>query len=345
MSNYPDKISNIDELNELLSEPTQEVIDFMSRLKGDIMFLGVTGKIGPSMARMVVRACKAAGVEKKITGVSAFWPEGSLEEIEDMGIEAIQGDLLDHAFLDSLPDVENVFYLVGMKFGAEDNLSMTWAVNTLLPAMVVERFKDSKIVAFSTGCVYELVPVKDGGSLETDMPRPVGEYAQSCLGRERMFEYGSKKNGTKVSLIRLNYAVEMRYGVLIDVAVKVKNEQPVDLSMGYFNVIWQGDANNMIIRSLEQCGSPAEILNITGDELISLRETAEKFGKLFNKKVTFTGMEAETALLNNAAKSYDLFGKPKANSDQMIAWIADWIGKDGETSGKPTKFQVRDGKY
>jgi len=345
MSNYPDKISNIDELNELLSEPTQEVIDFMSRLKGDIMFLGVTGKIGPSMARMVVRACKAAGVEKKITGVSAFWPEGSLEEIEDMGIEAIQGDLLDHAFLDSLPDVENVFYLVGMKFGAEDNLSMTWAVNTLLPAMVVERFKDSKIVAFSTGCVYELVPVKDGGSLETDMPRPVGEYAQSCLGRERMFEYGSKKNGTKISLIRLNYAVEMRYGVLVDVAVKVKNEQPVDLSMGYFNVIWQGDANNMIIRSLEQCGSPAEILNITGDELISLRETAEKFGKLFNKKVTFTGKEAETALLNNAAKSYDLFGKPKANSDQMIAWIADWIGKDGETSGKPTKFQVRDGKY
>ncbi len=345
MSDFKNKISDIDELNELLSEPTQEVIDFMSRLEGDIMFLGVTGKIGPSMARMVAKACKAAGVKKKIIGVSAYWPDGSLKEIEDMGIEAIQGDLLDHAFLDSLPDVENVFYLVGMKFGAEDNLSMTWAVNTLLPAMVVERFKDSKIVAFSTGCVYELVPVKDGGSLETDMPRPVGEYAQSCLGRERMFEYGSKKNGTKVSLIRLNYAVEMRYGVLIDVAVKVKNEQPVDLSMGYFNVIWQGDANNMIIRSLEQCGSPAEILNITGDELISLRETAEKFGKLFNKKVTFTGMEAETALLNNAAKSYDLFGKPKANSDQMIAWIADWIGKDGETSGKPTKFQVRDGKY
>jgi len=323
MNNYPDKISNIDELNELLSEPTQEVIDFMSRLEGDIMFLGVTGKIGPSMARMVVKACKAAGVEKKIIGVSAYWPDGSLKEIEDMGIEAIQGDLLDRAFLDSLPDVENVFYLVGMKFGAEDNLSMTWAVNTLLPALVVERFKDSKIVAFSTGCVYELVPVKDGGSLETDMPRPVGEYAQSCLGRERMFEYGSKKNGTKVSLIRLNYAVEMRYGVLVDVAVKVKNEQPVDLSMGYFNVIWQGDANSMIIRSLEQCDSPAEILNITGDELISLRETAEKFGKLFNKKITFTGTEAETALLNNAAKSYDLFGKPKTNSDQMIAWIAD----------------------
>ena len=345
MSNYPDKISNIDELNELLSEPTQEVIDFMSRLEGDIMFLGVTGKIGPSMARMVVKACKAAGVKKKIIGVSAYWPEGSLEEIEDMGIKAIQGDLLDHAFLDNLPDIENVFYLVGMKFGAEDNLSMTWAVNTLLPAMVVERFKDSKIVAFSTGCVYELVPVKDGGSLETDMPRPVGEYAQSCLGRERMFEYGSKKNGTKVSLIRLNYAVEMRYGVLVDVAVKVKNEQPVDLSMGYFNVIWQGDANSVIIRSLGQCDTPAEILNVTGDELISLREAAEKFGKIFNKKVTFTGAEAETALLNNAKKSYDLFGKPKVNSNQMIAWIADWLGNDREISGKPTKFQVRDGKY
>jgi len=331
MSDYKNKISNIEELNELLSEPTQEVIDFMDRLDGDIMFLGVTGKIGPSMARMVVKACKAADVKKKIIGVSAYWPNGSLEEIKGMGIEAIQGDLLDRAFLDSLPDVENVFYLVGMKFGAEDNLSMTWAVNTLLPALVVERFKNSKIVAFSTGCVYELVPVKKGGSLETDMPRPVGEYAQSCLGRERMFEYGSRKNGTKVSLIRLNYAVEMRYGVLVDVAVKVKNEQPIDLSMGYFNVIWQGDANSMIIRSLEQCNSPAEILNITGDELISLRESAEKFGKLFNKKVTFTGTETETALLNNASKSYDLFGKPKVKSDQMIVWIADWIGNDRET--------------
>ena len=345
MSDYKNKISDIDELNELLSEPSQEVIDFMSRLEGDIMFLGVTGKIGPSMARMVAKACKAAGVKKKIIGVSAYWPDGSLKEIEDMGIEAIQGDLLDRAFLDSLPDVENVFYLVGMKFGAEDNLSMTWAVNTLLPALVVERFKDSKIVAFSTGCVYELVPVNEGGSLETDMPRPVGEYAQSCLGRERMFEYGSKKNGTKISLIRLNYAVEMRYGVLVDVAVKVKNEQPVDLSMGYFNVIWQGDANSIIIRSLEQCDSPVEILNVTGDELISLREAAEKFGKIFNKKVTFTGTEAETALLNNSEKAYDLFGKPKTNSDQMIIWIADWIGNDREISGKPTKFQVRDGKY
>lgn len=339
------KIVDLNTLNEMLSRPTPEVVEMIPQLNGDFMVLGIGGKIGPSLARMIKRACEQAGIRKRITGVDRFDSPEQRKKINDEGFQTIQGDLLDYDFIRSLPQIENVLFLAGMKFGAADNLSLTWAVNSYVPAMVAEHFKASKIVAFSTGCVYELVSIKSGGSLESDAPAPVGEYAQSCLGRERMFEYGSIKHKTPVALIRLNYAIEMRYGVLVDIALKIKNNQPVDLTMGYFNVIWQGDANTMVLRAFELCDSPAKILNITGTETLSVRQVAEKFGKLFNKKVHFTGNEAETALLSNAGLSHKLLGKPKTSPEQMITWIADWIIEEKSLLNKPTHFQVRDGKY
>lgn len=345
MNEYPEKISNEEQLEELLSRPRDAATEMISRLDGDIMFLGAGGKIGPSLARMAKRACEKAGVNKKIIGVSRFSSKEQRKEIEKYGIDTISGDLLDEDFIKSLPDMRNVFFLAGMKFGSVDNLSLTWAINSWMPGLVAGHFRDSRIVAFSTGCVYPLVPVKEGGSLETDMPEPVGEYAQSCLGRERMFEFGSVKYKTPVSLIRLNYSVELRYGVLVDIAQKVIKEQPVDVTMGYFNVIWQGDSNDIVLRSIEYATSPATVLNITGPEILSIRNTAQEFGKLFGKKVVFTGEEAQTALLSNSGKAYDLFGKPEVPASRVIEWTAGWIMQNGKLLGKPTKFEVRDGKY
>jgi len=294
---------------------------------------------------MAKRACDKAGIKKRIIGVSRFRNEDEKAQIESFGIETIRGDLLDREFLESLPKVKNVFFLAGMKFGSEENLSLTWAMNSYLPALVAEYYKDSRIVAYSTGCVYSLVPVESGGSKETDMPGPLGEYAQSCLGRERMFEYGSKTHNTPVALIRLNYAVEPRYGVLVDIATKVKNDQSVDLAMGYFNVIWQGDANNMVLRSVEYAASPAWPVNITGIETLSVRNIALEFGKLFGKEVRFTGEEAPTALLSNPKQAYNLFGVPEVPVQKVVEWTAHWIEDEKKLLGKPTHFEVRDGKY
>lgn len=345
MLTYPDCIKNEEELEELLSMPTPEVVEMVKKVKGDIIFLGVAGKMGVSMARMAKKACNQAGIKKRIIGVSRFSSEKPRRFLEESGIETIKGDLIDQNFLAGLPDIENVFYLAGMKFGTSGNESFTWAMNSFLPGLVAEKFKNSKIVAFSTGCVYPLVSYKTGGSVEADHPGPLGEYAQSCLGRERLFEYGSIRNHTKVTLIRLFYAVEMRYGVLVDIAAKVYNEEPVDVTMGYANVIWQGDANAMILQTLNYCTSPAMHINITGPELISIRETALTFGKLMNKKVTFTGTENETALLGNAELSFKLFGKPRVPVDKVMEWTAKWITDGKVLLGKPTHFEIRDGKY
>lgn len=345
MNNYPEKIANEEHLEELLSRPTAETIEMFKKLDGDIIFLGIAGKIGPSLANMAKRACNEAGITKRIIGVSRFRDLEEKMQIEEFGIETIQGDLLDRNFLESLPKVKNVFFLAGMKFGSVDNLSLTWAMNSYLPALVVEYFKDSRIVAYSTGCVYPLVPVRSGGSMEIDMPQPVGEYAQSCLGRERMFEYGSRKNGTPVSLIRLNYAVEPRYGVLVDIATKVKNKLPVDLTMGYFNVIWQGDANDVVLRSINHANSPANVLNITGPDILSVRQVALEFGKIFDVEPTLVGAESQTALLSNSNLAYSLFGKPKVPVSKAIQWTARWMEEDRKLLGKPTHFEVRDGKY
>jgi len=345
MVDYPEKIVNEDQLEELLSRPGDELIEMISRLDGDILILGINGKIGPFLASMAARACEKAGIKKNILGVSRTIDPKLRQFLSNTGIESLQGDLLDIEFLKKMPSFRNVFYLAGMKFGSGENLPLTWAINTYLPGLVAEHFKNSRIVAFSTGCVYPMVPIISGGSTEADAVAAHGEYSQSCLGRERMFEFGSKTNGTKTILIRLNYAVEMRYGVLVDIGQKVRDHIPVDLTMGYFNAIWQGDMNDFVLRSIEHASSPAAILNITGPEMLSIRETAMKFGELFGVSPVFKNAEAPTALLNNASKAFGYFGKPRTPASQVIKWTAEWLKNNGRLYGKPTYFEVRDGIY
>ncbi len=345
MDDFPERIADEKQLEELLSRPGDELVKMFSQLDGDLLFLGVTGKIGPSLARMASRAIKKAGIKKNILGVARNINGNLKNDLNDNGIVTMQGDLLDRDFLNKLPQYRNVIFLAGMKFGAAENLPLTWALNSYLPALVADQFRNSRIIAFSTGCVYPLVTVASGGSVESDQPVATGEYAQSCLGRERMFGYGSVTFGTPVIIIRLNYAVEMRYGVIVDIALKVRNKQPVDLGMGYFNVMWQGDVNDFVLRSLEQTKSPANILNLTGPGILSVRKVANEFGKLFGTSPVFTGIESETALLNNASRAFALFGNPGVPVEKVILWTADWIDHGGKLLNRPTHFEVRDGIF
>ncbi|MCK0147205.1 hypothetical protein MWU78_16220 [Arenibacter sp. F26102] len=342
---YPEIFKNEEELEEAISRPTPEVVKMMETLEGDIIFLGVSGKMGISMAHMAKRACDMAGVKKRIIGVSRFSQTTNRDYLELLGIETIAGDLIDQDFIKSLPKVENVVYLAGTKFGTQGNEPYTWIMNSYMPGLVVEQYKNSRIVALSTGCVYPLVNIDSGGSLESDPAVPIGEYAQSCLGRERLFQYGSLENKTPIALIRLNYAVEMRYGVLVDIALKIKNNEPVDVTMGYANVIWQGDANAYVLRSLQLCKNPARILNLTGPERISVYDVAMKLGKLMGREVVITGKEDEVALLSNASQMEKEMGSPEVSVDIMIAWVAAWVNSDQRVHGKPTHFEVNDGKY
>ncbi len=345
MIELPEKIDSEEQLDELISRPYDELVNFFSKLDGDIQILGINGKIGPSLARMARRACDQAGVRKTITGVDRNFSPEQRSGFNKIGIDTIEGDLLDVNFVNGLPEAENIFFLAGMKFGAVDNLPMTWAINSYLPAIVAEKFKNSSIAAFSTGCVYPLVPVNSGGSVESDPPVAIGEYAQSCLGRERMFEYGSLRYKTKCVLIRLNYSVELRYGVLVDIATKVQKREPIDLSMGHFNVIWQGDVNNYVLRSLQMAASPARIINLTGPDLLSVRNVAIEFGNLMGIEPLFVGKESETALLSNSSEAHRQFGQPAVGISNVIRWIAGWLMEERRLLGKPTHFEVRDGKY
>lgn len=338
-------IKNVEHLEELLSEPTGPVVHLMSRLKGDLVFLGVAGKMGPTMARMAKRATDQAGVNRRIIGVSRFSNSAIQRSLQQAGIETIQGDLLNPAFIKSLPDVSNLVYLAGMKFGGVGNESLTWAMNTHLPSLICNRYRESRIVALSSGNVYGLVPLNGGSSLELDAPNPQGEYAMSCLGRERIFEYFSRLNGTKITLIRLNYANELRYGVLVDLALKVWDEHPIDLTMGNVNVIWQGDANAMSLTALADASCPPQILNVAGPEILSVRQVCEQFGKLLNKSLSFTGECAPDAFLSDGRLGHKMYGSPRVSAADMIHWIADWVKHGGKTLGKPTHFEVRDGKY
>ena len=345
MNNYPEKFELEVELEEALSRPTPELVRMVKILVGDFLFLGVSGKMGISMACMAKRACEEAGVKKRVIGVSRFSSPENRKYLEDRGIETIAGDLLNPEFVQGLPDAKNVIYLAGTKFGTSGNEAYTWAMNGYLPGLIAERYRDSRIVALSTGCVYPLVDVDSGGSKETDSPFPIGEYAQSCLGRERLFEYGSLTNETQVTLVRLNYAVEMRYGVLVDIASKVYNSQPVDVSMGYVNVIWQGDANALVLRSFRLCSSPPMIMNLTGPETISVREMALRFGELFGREPNIVGEEKSQALLSNASWVHRELGKPHVQLDQIVNWTANWIEAGNPLLGKPTHFEVSDGKF
>lgn len=338
-------IRDVDHLEDLLSQPSEGTVRVLSELPGDILILGVGGKMGPTLARMARRASDLAGTKRRIIGVSRFSSTKLEEPLNSFGVETIRCDILDRAALQKLPDAPNVVYMAGMKFGSTGQESMTWAMNSFLPGIVCEKYSNSRIAAFSTGNVYGLSSVDKKGSREEDALNPVGEYAMSCLGRERMFEHFSRANGTKVSIIRLNYATEMRYGVLVDVAQKVFSGRAIPLSMGYLNAIWQGDANNMSLQTLAHAASPPFVINIAGPQVLSVRRVAEEFSTIFGKPVQFEGTEAPDALLSDAKKSHELFGAPSVPESQMISWIADWVRRGGESLAKPTHFENRAGRF
>lgn len=337
--------NKLQQLEDEILAPSAALIADIKQIKGDIMLLGIGGKMGPSMAKAAIRAIKAAGADKKVYGVSRFSTTELREELENMGVHTIACDLLNEDELKELPQVENIIYLAGHKFGTTGNEDFTWAMNTYLPGMVASHFQNSNIVAFSSGNVLPFVPISDAGVSEETSPEPIGEYAQSCLGRERIFEYFSKKNGTPTLIYRLNYAVDFRYGVLVEIAKNVKAQQPIDLTSENVNVIWQGDANEIALRALLHCQSPAKMLNVTGPEILSTRWIAERFGEHFGTQPLFTGQSAGTALLNNASECHRLFGYPRTTIREAIAITAKWMTEGGELWSKDTHFQERKGKF
>jgi hypothetical protein len=336
---------SIENLYHELLKPSKSLVEDITKLSGDIIILGVGGKMGPSLAKLAKQSIDASGVQKKVIGVARFSEPELQRELEAAGIKTYAADLLDDKQLQQLPRAENVLYLAGTKFGTTGKESFTWAMNSYLPGRVAEKYKDSRIVAFSTGNVYPLMPVSTGGATEKNLPQPIGEYAQSCLGRERVFQYFASKNSTPTLIYRLNYAIDVTYGVLVDIGRSVKEQRPIDLRMGYVNVIWQGEANEIALRCLHHCASPAAILNVTGPETLSVRSIAEKFGIYFETTAVFVNEEQETALLSDASECFRLFGGPRVSLDQMIEVIAGWIEARGKMLNKPTHFQEREGKF
>jgi len=340
------KIQTVEELEERLSRPHDALVSAMKALDGDILILGAGGKMGPSLAKLARRATDLAGKSRRIVAVSRFSNSEITNDLSNCGIETIACDLLERGALDQLPEIANVIFMAARKFGTSGDEHLTWAMNVFLPGLVAERFRHSRIVTFSSGNVYPLRSVSQGGALETTPVDPVGEYAQSVLGRERMFQYASARWGTKIAILRLNYAVELRYGVLVDIGRAVFERRPISLSMPYVNVIWQGDANAWCLRSFAHCESPPLILNITGPETLSVREVAFEFGRHFNVEPMLQHADNNsTALLNDASKANAIFGKPSVTPTEMIAWIADWIQRGEVTLNKPTHFQTRDGRF
>ena len=333
------------QLESYLSEPTAEVIAAVAALEGDILILGVGGKMGPTLAKQAKRAIDSAGIAKKVIGVSRFSTPGVQEGLHEAGIETITADLLSEDCLQNLPDTQNVILMAGRKFGSTGNENLTWAMNSYMPGRVAEKFQTSRLVVFSTGNVYPLTPVSHGGATESSPVAPIGEYAQSCLSRERICTYFSSRFGTPMAILRLNYAIDLRYGILLDIAEKVYAEEVIPLQMGSVNVIWQGDANAIALRAFVHCQSPPLVLNVTGPETVSIRYLASCFGTLFNKPPRFEGEETATALLSNTAQCHQLFGYPRVSLGQMIEWVAEWVRMGGITLRKPTHFEVRDGKF
>ncbi|MEQ8652689.1 MAG: NAD(P)-dependent oxidoreductase [Kiloniellales bacterium] len=338
----PDRIADVPMLEELMTRPTPALREDLAALEGGILVLGASGKMGPTLCRLAKRAAP----DKRILAVARFSDPAARDSLEQAGIETLACDVLDRDGLAALPDLPNVIYMAGRKFGSSGSESLTWAMNALAPALVAERFAAARIAALSTGCVYPFVDPKEGGCNEDVPPMPPpGDYAWSCLGRERMFEYGSAQHGTVGRLIRLNYAIDMRYGVLHDVGSLVLAGEAVDVTMGHANVIWQGDANSQILRSLLQVTGPTSPLNVTGRETLSIRELAKAFADRFDTEAKIAGQEAESAWLNDASQAAALFGDPIVPLERMIDWQADWLKRRQASLGKPTGFQVRDGKF
>lgn len=345
MTALPNRIADVEELDLLLSEPPAYVVEALRGLEGDLLVLGVGGKMGPTLARMAVRASAAAGRRRRVIGVARFSESGLEDRLRAWGVDTIRGDLLDRGTLAKLPDAPLVVSMAARKFGSSTDAGLTWAMNVYQHALVMERFAGSRVVAFSTGNVYPLVPIGSGGSCEEQPLGPVGEYAQSALGRERIYEYFSRLHGTPTALIRLNYACELRYGVLVDIATKVARGEPLDVTMGHVNVIWQGDANAMSLAALAEAQSPPWLLNVAGPETLSVRQVAEEFGRLLDRAPVLSGAEADSALLSNGRRGHQRFGYPSVPVGQLIAWIADWVARGGPTLSKPTHFETRDGQF
>jgi nucleoside-diphosphate-sugar epimerase len=333
------------ELDRFLTQPNAADVVFAQRLQGDTIVLGAGGKMGPTLAKRLQRALSEAGRDARVLAASRFQSASARAELRDAGVETVSCDFLDPVQVQSLPRVPNVLFLAGRKFGSAGDPDLTWAMNTIVPVHVARHYRDSRIVAFSTGNIYPFVTPEQGGCVETDAPAPRGEYAQSCLGRERVFEYYSKQFLTPCLIFRLNYAIDLRYGVLVDIAQQVYADKPVDLSVPAVNVLWQGDANSYAMRSLELCTSPARILNVTGPETIQVRRVAEFFAKRFGREVQFRGESAEVALLNNASACHAALGYPEWTADQLMEAVATWVEAGGTTLNKATKFQVTDGKF
>ncbi|MFG2100011.1 NAD-dependent epimerase/dehydratase family protein [Micromonospora echinaurantiaca] len=333
------------DLEERLSRPRDVLVDDLRKLDGDILILGAGGKLGPSLVRLALRGVAAAGTGARVIAVSRFSEAGLADALRDEGAEVVAADVADDAALAALPDAPNVVFLVGAKFGTSGREHATWATNTYLPGRVAQRFAGSRLVALSTGNVYPLVPVTSGGCVEQTPVQPVGEYAMSCLGRERILTHFAQRDHTPLALIRLNYAVEMRYGVLVDIARAVHAGEAVDLTMGHANVVWQGYANEVILRALHHTGTPPFVLNLTGPELVSVRQVATAVAARLGREPAFTGTEAPTALLSNAQLCHRLFGYPDLPLAELIELTADWVADGQPLLGKPTGFQRRDGKF
>lgn len=336
-------VSALDEraLENILSEPSDATKEILTCLNGDIVVLGAAGKMGPTLSMML----KKASSDKNIYAVSRFSDEMVRDRIEDVGVKTIQIDLLDESLYSQLPDVKNVFFLAGMKFGSTGNQPLTWAMNSFLPGLIAKHYKNSRIVVFSTGNVYPLVDLNSGGASEDTAPEPVGEYAQSCLGRERMFEYFSQLNNTPVTIIRLNYANEPRYGIIVDLTRRIINYEPIDLTMGAVNLIWQRDANDYIIRSVSLAKSPPTILNVAGQDTLLVRKLAEQIGKELKIKPRFVSQKAQTALLSNASLCISKFGSPQTELTEMISLIVKWVALGKTVLNKQTKYNIRNGKF
>ncbi len=333
------------ELEDLLSTPRPATVDALVQSPGDVIVLGAGGKMGPTLARMAARAASAAGGARRVLAVSRWSSSAAERALHDAGVETIRCDLLDSDAVRRLPDAPNVIFMAGQKFGTSGAPANTWAMNTVVPTHCAERYHESRIVAFSTGNVYPLTPITSGGSKETDALGPIGEYAASCVGRERIFELFADRYGTPVAIVRLNYAIDLRYGVLVDVALRVRNGEPVPLEMGYVNVIWQADANRIAIECLSRASTPPFIVNVTGAERLSVRSVAAWFGTRFGKEARFVGQEGPDALLSNTGKMRSAFPPPETSTEQMFEMIADWVEHGGHVLGKPTKFEARDGRF
>lgn len=341
----PSRIESEEQLDDLLTRPGSKLVEFVKTVSSPLLILGAGGKMGPTLAVLARRAADAAGHPLEVIAVSRYSDKAARQWLEACGVKTLSHDLLDEATVARLPEAEHVIYLVGLKFGTAQNPSATWAMNTIVPARIAERYRSSRIAALSTGNVYPMSEVSRGGALETASLTPLGEYANAAVGRERIFEFYAQKNSTRLALLRLFYAVDLRYGVLVDIALMVHQGQPIPLANGHFNCIWQGDANEMAIRSLALASLPPAAYNLTSAEALSARKVATQLGELMGKPAQFSGAESETALLGNTTKLRAQLGDPATPLDAMICWTADWVKRGGRSLGKPTHFDVRDGRY